>query len=108
MTAWRRWMGARGLLLSATLATSCAGEDAGRVYENNDLQLLTAYAAKEACSCIFVMGQTEEFCRRWTRAAPDLKTLRINRTFSTVETQAVLFFSARARYTGKRHGCVLE
>ncbi len=89
-------------------ASGCGGSGEQRVYDNNDLQLLTSYAAKELCSCAFVMGQSDDFCARWTKAAPDLKTYRINRNQRTVETQAVLFWSAKARYTGKRHGCVLE
>jgi hypothetical protein len=95
------------LLLGLAGALSC-GSDGGRVYDNHDLQLLTSYAAKELCSCIFVMGQSEAFCARWTKAAPDVKTWLVDRAASAVETQAALFYRARARYRDRRHGCVLE
>jgi hypothetical protein len=97
------------ILLAIAGGASCGGSSSGeRIYDNNDLQLLTSYAAKEICSCVFVMGRDEDFCGRWAKAAPNLKTFRVNRSDATVETQAVLFWSAKARYTGRRHGCVLE
>ena len=99
------------LIVAAALLVAVAGGcggDGKREYARNDLQLLTAYSAKELCSCAFVMGQSDDFCARWTRAAPNLKTFRIDRDKKLVETQAVLVWGARARYLGPRAGCVLE
>lgn len=95
------------VVLCATLA-SCGSSGPDRIYDNNDLQLLTSYAAKELCSCIFVMGQTEAYCGQWTKAAPNLKTWSVDRGKGEVEAAAVLFWSKRARYIDRRHGCVLE
>jgi hypothetical protein len=97
----------RRLVFPILLAAACSSE-AGRTYERNDLQLLTSYAAKEICSCVFVMGQSEDYCAAWAKAAPDLKTFRVDRATGEVEAEAVLFWSRKARYLGRRRGCVLE
>jgi hypothetical protein len=95
------------LLMMAVVTAACSS-GSERVYQRNDLQLLTAHAAKEMCSCIFVFGRDEDFCKAWVKAAPDLKTLRIDRGARTVESQAVLLWGARARFVDERRGCVLE
>jgi hypothetical protein len=88
----------RSLALAALLAGCSQGPD--RLYEKNDLQLLTRYAAKELCSCLFVMERDEIYCREWTRQAPNLRTYRIDWSEKRVETQAVLDFGARALRLG--------
>jgi hypothetical protein len=93
-------------LMLAASACSQSGKD--RIYRANDLQLLTAHAAKEMCSCVFVFGRDDEFCSAWVKASPDLKTLRVDRDEKTVESEAVLFWGARARFVSARRGCVLE
>lgn len=96
-----------GLAVTVLVLTNCSsGSD--RVYQRNDLQLLTAHAAKEMCSCLFVFGRDEDFCKAWVKAAPDLKTVRIDRDAKTVESQAVLLWGSRARFVDERRGCVLE
>ena len=89
------------------LALGCGGRE-GRTYDNSDLVLASHYAAKETCSCIFVMEQTEEYCRNWTRANPAVATTRIDYEEKTVESAAILFWGTRARFTGDDFGCVLE
>jgi hypothetical protein len=92
---------------ACALALSC-GESETRVYSNNDLQLLTAYGAKEMCSCLFVMQQTDELCAAWTVASPNVKTVSIDRAAKRVETQAGLYWGARAHLVNDRDGCVIE
>lgn len=94
-------------LLLGWAASSCGGSG-GRMYDNNDLQLATAYSAKEACSCLFVMEQTEEFCRAWTKASPDVAAFRVDRDARTVESSALLMWGAKARFVDAKSGCVLE
>lgn len=110
MSARRRsTLGALASGLLAALLAGCGGDGTVRPpYANNDLQLLTAFTAKELCACVFVMRRDEVFCERFARQSPNVKTFRIDRAAGTVDAQAVLFFSARARYTGPRRGCVLE
>jgi hypothetical protein len=59
-------------------------------------------------SCVFVFGRDEDFCKAWVKAAPDLKTLRVDYDGKSVESQAVLLWGARARFVDGRRGCVLE
>jgi hypothetical protein len=93
----------------AASSLSCDSAPPGeRIYKENDLQLLTAHAAKEMCSCVFVFGRDEDFCKAWVKAAPDLKTLRVDYDGKSVESQAVLLWGARARFVDGRRGCVLE
>lgn len=99
----------RGLVAVALVVAGCSSPPGGeRVYQRNDLQLLTAHAAKEMCSCLFVFGRDEAFCTAWVKAAPDLKTLHVDWDDKRVESQAVLLWGARARFVDARHGCVLE
>lgn len=91
------------LAVSSALLTGCPGDP--RPYDNHDLQLITRYAAKEMCSCMFVMQKDEAFCRRWTRASPAVNTIRIDRDAKIVESQAVLSWGARARWISQREGC---
>jgi hypothetical protein len=94
------------VLAAATLVTAATA--ACDRYEANDLELLTAYTAKQTCSCVFVMKRSDAFCTAWTKEAPDVKTATIDRENKRVETQALNLWGARARYVDARHGCVLE
>jgi hypothetical protein len=99
----------RRLLFAVYLLVGCSSSSSGdRVYQRNDLQLLTAHAAKEMCSCVFVFGRDEQFCSAWVKADPDLKTLRVDRDDKSVEAEAVLFWGARAHFVDARRGCVLD
>lgn len=86
---------------------SC-GSSSRRVYDNNDLELVTAYTAKDACSCLFVMEREEAFCRAFVKADPAVAQLTIDSEKKVVETSALLLWGARARYVDARSGCVME
>ncbi|MBI2373620.1 MAG: hypothetical protein HYV07_06440 [Deltaproteobacteria bacterium] len=90
------------------LALLLAAGSCGDRYRENDLELVTAYRAKELCSCLFVMEQTEDFCVSWTAADPNVAKYAIDRNEKTVETSALLMWSAKARWVDERSGCVLE
>lgn len=109
MRAAVRW--GRALVALAVLglgASGCASGRSGRLYDNGDLRLLTAYRAKELCSCLFVVGQTEDFCRAWTRASPNLAGFTVDRERKTVRTSALLFWRGGAHWVDERFGCVLD
>lgn len=95
-------LGALGLVLA-----SC-GSGGRKRYENNDLVLVTAYTAKDACTCLFVMERDEAFCRAFVKASPSVAQLTIDTEHKAVETSAVLLWGARASYVDDRTGCVLE
>lgn len=91
------------ILAAALAASSCSDR-----YEENDLELLTSYRAKELCSCLFVMEQTEDYCVAFTVASPNLASFRIDREEKSVETSALLDWGASAHYVDARRGCVID
>ncbi len=77
-------------------------------YNNHDLELLTAYRAKDMCSCVFVQGRDEAYCRDWTKASPNLATMSVDKEQKVVTTEAMQYWSAKARFVNDEEGCVLE
>ena len=77
-------------------------------YKNHDLELLTAYRAKDMCSCVFVQGRDEDYCRDWTKASPNLASLSVDMDTKTVHTEAMQYWSATARFVDTKQGCVLD
>ena len=97
------------VLLGALLPALGSCQNSGRrLYDNNDLELVTAYTAKDACSCLFVMERDEAFCRAFVRASPAVARLTIDAEKKVVETTALLLWGARARFVDARQGCVVE
>jgi hypothetical protein len=97
----------RRLSLAALLALSCSN-GSSRLYDNNDLQLATAYTAKELCSCVFVMEMSEDYCRNWTRASPAVAKFTVDYERKTVESTALLEWGTRAKLDSAKFGCVLD
>ncbi|MDY7231394.1 hypothetical protein [Hyalangium rubrum] len=99
----------RALILGAVLPLLASCESKGRrPYDNNDLQLVTAYTAKDACSCLFVMERDEAFCHAFVQASPAVARLRIDTEKKVVRSTALLLWGASARFVDSRQGCVLE
>jgi hypothetical protein len=95
--------------VAAALTLGCsADETAIREYQNNDLVLAAQHAARDACSCLFVMELDEDLCKAWLRASPDVARFSVNRQARTVEASALILWGARARHVDDRFGCVLE
>ena len=101
-----RWLG--GLVAGGVLLACGRGDSVQRPYANNDLQLVTAYTAKDFCSCLFVMEMSEAYCRDWTAASPAVATVRVDWTEKSVRTAAVFLWGEKARFLNARDGCVLE
>jgi hypothetical protein len=81
---------------------------AGCGYSANELELATAARAKETCSCLFVARMVQEKCTTITATDPPLTTVQVDLPNKIVEAQALLMWSARARFVNERAGCVLE
>jgi hypothetical protein len=97
------------VLLTALLPVLSSCEGGGRRrFKNNDLVLVTAYTAKDACTCLFVMERDEAFCRAFVKASPAVAHLTIDTENKAVETSAVILWGARAHYVDARYGCVLD
>jgi hypothetical protein len=106
---WGRWAigGAALLAAAAALLLGLAPGVMGR-YHNSTPALAAAYRAKETCSCVFVQGRDEEYCRAWTVATPDIARAEVDRPAGIVRARALGFWTARARFAGPGQGCVLE
>ena len=88
-------------LLLLTGAKGAAKYDAGL------LKLASGVAAKEVCSCLFIMEMDEAWCQEWTRVSPDISKFKVDYDEKTVKSRALLARSS-ARYIGAREGCVIE
>ena len=77
-------------------------------YANGDPELAVSYRAKETCSCLFVLGRDEAYCRAWTAASPAVASVEIDAGAKAVTSRALLFWKARARLVDARRGCLLE
>lgn len=95
------------VVLAALAALGIVPGVTGR-YRTSTPALAAAYRAKETCSCVFVQGRDEEYCRAWTVASPDLARAEVDRAARAVRARALGLWSARARYVDARRGCVLE
>jgi hypothetical protein len=104
----RRHRALLAALCAAFALGGCGGGSDLNSYASNDLVMLTAYTAKEACSCLFVMAQSEDYCRLWVRENPPVAGFSVDHESRTVASSALLFWGARARYVDDDFGCVLE
>ena len=96
------------LVCGALLLLLACDSGKSRLYQNNDLQLATAYTAKELCSCLFVMEMPLDYCRAWTRASPAVTKFSVDTEQKTVETTALLEWGTRAHFDSAKFGCVLD
>jgi CubicO group peptidase (beta-lactamase class C family) len=77
-------------------------------YSSSLFRLGSGFAAQEACSCLFVMGMDEDFCREWVRVSPDVARFRVDYDDKRVEARALGMGRISAIYTGERTGCTIE
>lgn len=89
----------------------CTPEEVARrgelcAYDGGLLQLASAFAAKEACSCVFVAGRDERDCADWVRVSPAVATFRVDRDGKRVVAHALGLARADAVYD-EATGCRL-
>lgn len=95
--------------VSVLVLAGCANETATpRTFANSDLELAVGNSARMGCSCMFVMGQTEEYCRAWVKASPDVAKVTFDTANKRVESSAFVSWAATAHYVDDKRGCVLE
>jgi len=70
-------------------------------------QIISAYYAKQFCSCYFVMKQNEDYCHRWTKQWIPISDFEPNNQQRKVIVSC-LGFQASARYMGQTSGCMLQ
>lgn len=70
--------------------------------------IISSFYSKEMCSCLFVSGQTEEFCNNYARQwVPIQGSPVVDRERKAVRVTG-LFRTNEAVYTGEKTGCVLR
>ncbi len=68
---------------------------------------VSAFYAKEVCSCLFVVGQEEEYCHEYGKQIIPIWTKEIDRKAKTVKAYG-LWESTSARFISSRAGCIIE
>jgi hypothetical protein len=97
------------MLLGLSLGCGRGTDEQGRVlYDNNDLQLAAAFAARMTCSCLFVMELPDDSCKAWVKASPSVARFTVDKYAKTVEASAFLAWPAKAHFVDDRLGCVIE
>jgi len=70
--------------------------------------IISAFYSKEMCSCVFVVGQTEEFCTNYARQWIPIRGVpQVDREKKSIRVTG-LFRTNEAIYAGERKGCVLR
>lgn len=75
-------------------------------YDVGLLHLASAFAAKEACSCVFVAGRDPDACAAWVEVSPAVATFRVDRDRQRVVAHALGVARSIATWDPAR-GCVL-
>ncbi len=76
-------------------------------YDTGLLHLASAFAAKEACSCVFVAGRDEEACRAWVQVSPAVARFRVDEERRRVVAHALGVAREEAVWVDERTGCRL-
>ncbi len=92
--------------LLALLLLGCPKSEV-ETYHNSLFLLGASFSAKEVCSCVFVAGLDEDFCRTWTRVSPDLARFKVDVATQQVRANTLGLGRAIAEYQGEQLGCVL-
>lgn len=77
-------------------------------YRASLFSLAAAFNAKETCSCRYVLGMDEDFCREVTRVSPDVANAHPRDDEKVVVSRTLGLWSAKARWVSQEEGCVLE
>jgi hypothetical protein len=92
-----------GLLLAAGAGWAASNREDLRHFP----PIISSYYAKELCSCLYVVGQTETYCHSVVRQYVPISSFQIDASSRTV-TVSGLGQTNRARFVDDRYGCVLE
>jgi hypothetical protein len=77
-------------------------------YDIGLLRIASAFAAKEACSCVFVAGLDEDTCADWVRVSPAVATFRVDRDGKRVVAHALGLAKVSATWVDEATGCRLD
>lgn len=100
----RRWAGRIGLAVLAFLAVGVAMSWAHLAAFPG---ILPGFTAKEHCSCRFVMGQTDSYCRAYVKQWLPISELAVDDVSRTVTARGTGAIRT-ARWRSPREGCRLD
>lgn len=91
------------------LALGCAKtEESVRIYDATLLELASGYSAMMSCQCVFMMGQTEEYCADWSRVEPAVAKFKVDYDERSITARSLGFRPRTAVYVDDRTGCVIR
>lgn len=102
--AMRRWLGRAGFLLLALLAVGIA---ANWRWLTAFPGVLPGFTAKEHCSCRFVMGQDEAYCRLYSKQYIPIGEIVVDEAARRVTARGT-GVTRSARWLSPREGCRME
>lgn len=94
------------VLVVAVLVAPFFGAVHARAESDNLFHVLTGFSAKEACSCAFVVEQTDEYCQAFGQVSGFEVEVSIDRGARTVKSTFV-DASRVARFT-EGAGCIVD
>jgi hypothetical protein len=97
----------RAALLFLALSACAARSDVHK-YDNSLFVLGSAFAAKQACSCLFVAQRTEDECRAWVRVSPDVARFHVDWDERSVRARALGMGRTDAHFVDDQLGCVID
>jgi hypothetical protein len=98
----------RRLLCVLWLASCAPKADKLPTYETDLLHIASGFAAKEACSCVFVSGRSIDECKAFVKVSPAVATFRVDDEERRVVAHALGGARVVAKFVDDRTGCVLD
>ena len=95
------------LLLGALCLVGCGKKSTVRTYDNSLFELASGFAAKETCSCRFVMKRDAAFCKEWVRVSPNVARPKVDEDAKTVTARSLGMGKQTARFVDDQVGCTL-
>ncbi len=99
----RSFLGLVGLILVALIVVIAWNWQYAKAFPS----ILSAFTAKEYCTCRYVIGRSDQACRDYTKYFIHIDELRFDDAAKTVEVDA-LFHTNSARHLSEREGCRLD
>ena len=95
------------VLAVVAVAVSLFGAQRARAREANLLEVLTGFSSKEACSCVFLAEQSDDYCSAYGQSAGLPPTVVVIDHANKRVTSSLGAVSRTARFT-EGEGCVKD
>ena len=70
-------------------------------------KVVSSYYAKEVCTCLFVIGQSDKYCQYFGKTIVPTWSTKIDKTEKIVKASS-LFYSTTAKYLSPHEGCQIQ